>query len=239
MPFNSAERVLIIQGSPDGVLSALEQVVERLQRAKKGTSPSSASGATSGDLPTFEEDSWKDLETVVKWVVPQAVCGALIGKSGKGIKKINMESGAWVKVAHTEEYSPETNERYIPCVHPGLGWAGCFLFNTLIFLILISIYLSPLFPSCFSFLLFYSFSGWCIFVVHLSNVQSPCSISPLPSEVGRTPILQRPTLTQTPLPSLPPPLPPPPLHHPSSLFKPFQPSWDETCTVLCSLWRAI
>jgi transcription antitermination factor NusA-like protein len=92
MPDLCRERILILVGEKKNVLSAIKLLFKRININRKSSS----------------------LEDIVleKWVIKQADCGHLIGKYGDGIKKINAFSGAWVKVAHVEEYVSESSERF-------------------------------------------------------------------------------------------------------------------------------
>lgn len=95
MPEGSRERVLIISGSKNEIIAALSKVFERIEsRSQSG-----------------EEDSQN--KQLIKWIIPQSLCGTLIGRGGEGIKKINELSGSWVKVAHSEEFSPGLDERWL------------------------------------------------------------------------------------------------------------------------------
>ena len=50
-------------------------------------------------------------QQILKWIIPQNSCGVLIGRGGDGIRRINDMTGAWVKVAHIEEFRQCATER--------------------------------------------------------------------------------------------------------------------------------
>lgn len=103
MPESSRGRALILTGTKDTILLALNKIFDRIILKS---------------LEINEDDSY-----LVKWVIKQCFCGILIGRNGDGIKKINEFSGAWVKVAHLEEFVSGTDERYtiyttpLPIIH--------------------------------------------------------------------------------------------------------------------------
>lgn len=86
------ERAIIIEGSVSNALEALHRLFLKLSlRNNKSAS---------------------DVE-LVKWSIPQSMCGILIGRGGEGIKHIHAETGSWVKVAHIEEALPGDSERFV------------------------------------------------------------------------------------------------------------------------------
>ena len=94
MPENCRERVLIVSGSKLAIIQALSKVFDRIRCRSQTT-----------------ESSDQDSTQLIKWVIPQSLCGPLIGRGGEGIKKINELSGSWVKVAHLEEFTSGVDER--------------------------------------------------------------------------------------------------------------------------------
>lgn len=90
MPTHSTYRILCVMGSKESVLQAISRIIQRAQFMKGH-----------GDSQDLEYHS---LPQLMKWIIPQRLCGALIGRGGDGIKKINDISGAWVKVAHADEF---------------------------------------------------------------------------------------------------------------------------------------
>lgn len=110
----SAERALVITGSIESLLKAMKITLSRLG-ITLDTSNQREIHPEEDDLQAMSETSNRDQSkprgAITKWIIPQSMCGALIGKTGQGIKKINSETGAWVKVAHNEEYSVDPSER--------------------------------------------------------------------------------------------------------------------------------
>lgn len=129
----SRERAVIIQGTISSTMKALRIIVPIIAGRKTvdGGNDRSVESASLGNDASESNDPDKSrghdsalTETLgyaeetnsnfdlIKWVIPQSLCGKLIGKGGNGIKHINTSSGAWVKIAHIEEISPGENERY-------------------------------------------------------------------------------------------------------------------------------
>lgn len=94
MPENCRERVLIVSGNKLSIVQALGKVFGRI-RCRSQT----------------PEATEQESTQLIKWVIPQSLCGPLIGRGGEGIKKINELSGSWVKVAHLEEFTSGVDER--------------------------------------------------------------------------------------------------------------------------------
>lgn len=99
MPTGTKERCVVIWGSVESLLKAEGLILSKMEvrRPKK-------------DPDDFAVESGKFL---VKWVIPNSMCGLLIGRQGDGIKQINDLSGAWVKVAREQESAPGSTERSV------------------------------------------------------------------------------------------------------------------------------
>lgn len=103
----SHERIVIVEGDKSSIMQALRMVVPTLIDRK--------SSSSSEEIKASDSPPASDTESVelIKWLIPQQMCGVLIGKGGDGIKAINTQSGAWVKIAHVEEASPGAEERLV------------------------------------------------------------------------------------------------------------------------------
>lgn len=123
IPHGSAQRSIIISGSKQAVLQAAVKVVLKMQAYKPYESSvdinlgidktPKTENSDEKDADTADESGNSEPITQIKWAIPQAVCGILIGKNGSRIKAINEQSGAWVKVAHLEESSFTSVERFV------------------------------------------------------------------------------------------------------------------------------
>ncbi len=100
------ERAVILTGKINGILFALRSIMAIL-----------ASRKTCSSFPIHSEPVQKlkkkesTSNELLKWAIPQSLCGKLIGKAGQGIRSINAQSGAWVKIGHIEEVPPGSEER--------------------------------------------------------------------------------------------------------------------------------
>lgn len=101
----SHERMLIVDGDEESIIKAMRMIMTSLVERK-------ASSFANDILSSVDSNGEKTSE-LVKWLIPDQLCGVLIGKGGDGIKSINSASGAWVKIAHVEEASPGSEERLV------------------------------------------------------------------------------------------------------------------------------
>lgn len=102
LPECCSQRIISVVGSRGAILQAVARIVNRVQLM---------GGHFSKDGRPDPAEIADHNKQLMKWIIPQYLCGALIGRGGEGIKRINDVSGAWVKVAHTEEFNPGLNER--------------------------------------------------------------------------------------------------------------------------------
>lgn len=103
IPDHTVERTTSLFGPIPDIIELLNRLFHRIDQACGKNSISD-----NGDL---EDVSTK--EDIQKWLIPQSVCGSLIGRNGDGIKAIHRFSGAWVKIAHLDEFSNTHNERFV------------------------------------------------------------------------------------------------------------------------------
>jgi transcription antitermination factor NusA-like protein len=96
----SNERIITIEGVRECIVNALKVIIPILID-RKNIQPDSLSSST---------DS-KSVE-IVKWLVPQQLCGVLIGKGGEGVKNISKLSGAHVRVLNAHESVEISDERF-------------------------------------------------------------------------------------------------------------------------------
>merc|ERR1712070_503591 len=59
------------------------------------------------------EEKINEDQITVRWIISNDKIGHLIGRGGDGIKEINNDSGAWVKVAHSMEMPSDSTERLV------------------------------------------------------------------------------------------------------------------------------
>ena len=113
MPENSQERAVAIFGECKEIYRVVDRIFEHIDNSMKNsphTESKSEQSSKSSEHDNEYGGSSRD-ESLVKWLISQSVCGSLIGKKGDGIKSIYRMSGAWVKVAHADEYSNKNAER--------------------------------------------------------------------------------------------------------------------------------
>ena len=97
MPAGTKERCVVIWGPVDSLVTAESLILSKVEVRRPKT-----------EGEEVVADSGKYL---LKWLIPNYMCGLLIGRHGDGIKQINEASGAWVKVAHEQESAPGAPER--------------------------------------------------------------------------------------------------------------------------------
>jgi hypothetical protein len=102
IPDHTIERTTSLFGPIPDIVVLLNRLLHRIDQA--------SSNKSSTDVGEPEDITTK--EDIQKWLIPQSVCGSLIGRNGDGIKAIHRFSGAWVKIAHLDEFSNKHNERY-------------------------------------------------------------------------------------------------------------------------------
>jgi polyribonucleotide nucleotidyltransferase len=121
--YGSRERAVIIHGIRHSIVTALKLIIAIFVARKTTCMTSLDSTPSTNVFNSGENETTKEISTnnsnfeLLKWIIPQSMCGKLIGKGGDGIKLINSKSGAWVKIAHIEEISPGTDERYSMLIH--------------------------------------------------------------------------------------------------------------------------
>ena len=93
----SNERIIIIEGERKNIVKALKLVIPQI------------TGRKSINLDSLWPTDSESVKTVI-WLVPQKLCGYLIGKGGHSIKKIESTSGAWVQVLPESIEKLEENE---------------------------------------------------------------------------------------------------------------------------------
>jgi hypothetical protein len=97
MPPGTKERCVVIWGPIDALLKAEALILSKMEIRRP---------KSDGDEVAIENGKY-----LLKWLIPNNMCGLLIGRHGDGIKQINEASGAWVKVAHEQESAPGAPER--------------------------------------------------------------------------------------------------------------------------------
>ena len=96
----SNERIITIEGARECIVDALKVLLPILIDRKNIESDSIFSSIDSEGVQ------------IMKWLIPQQPCGALIGKGGEGIKNIEKLSGAYIRVLHVHEYMDNPEERF-------------------------------------------------------------------------------------------------------------------------------
>jgi hypothetical protein len=84
MPPGTKERCVVIWGAIDSLLKAEAMILSKMEIRRP---------KSDGDEVFIENGKY-----LLKWLIPNFMCGLLIGRHGDGIKQINEASGAWVKV---------------------------------------------------------------------------------------------------------------------------------------------
>ena len=115
MPENNQERAMAIFGENKEIFVVIDRIFEHIDNSMKETSnPCDYYQSTvlnEADNEIIDVCGTSEHEYLAKCLISQSVCGTLIGKGGDGIKAIHRISGAWVKVAHTDEFSNSNAER--------------------------------------------------------------------------------------------------------------------------------
>lgn len=109
VPLGGTLRGVAVQGPFNAVMEAVSKIILKLKSHR----------------PVNKENEvhLADGRVMLKWIVPQSVCGVLIGRGGEGIKHINKHSGAWVKVAHAQEYASAPDAAAERCVYVSIAIA--------------------------------------------------------------------------------------------------------------------
>lgn len=99
----SSDRILLLTGSVNAILTALHLILSKLLAEE----PAGMEGqAALVGVP-------QGASTVVKLVVPSAVCGGIIGKAGATIRSYQEDSGAHIKLSSQDQMVPGVHERVI------------------------------------------------------------------------------------------------------------------------------
>lgn len=101
IPDHTIERTTSLFGPIHDIVILMNRLLSRIDQASSSKAVAESS----------EGDDFAVKEDIQKWLIPQSVCGSLIGRNGEGIKAIHRFSGAWVKIAHLDEFSNKHNER--------------------------------------------------------------------------------------------------------------------------------
>jgi len=94
----SSLRIITIEGVRECIVNALKAIIPILID-RKNIQPDSLSSST--DSESVE---------IVRWLIPQQLCGVLIGKGGEGVKNISKLSGAHVRVLNAHEAVVENSD---------------------------------------------------------------------------------------------------------------------------------
>lgn len=86
MPPGTKERCVVIWGAVDAIVTAVSLILAKMEIRRP---------KSDGDEVVIENGKY-----LLKWLIPNYMCGLLIGRHGDGIKQINEASGAWVKVRY-------------------------------------------------------------------------------------------------------------------------------------------
>jgi len=96
----SNERIITIEGARECIVNALKVILPILIDRKNIQSDSIFSSIDSEGVK------------ILRWLIPQQPCGALIGKGGEGITNIKKLSGAYIRVLHVYECMDNPEERF-------------------------------------------------------------------------------------------------------------------------------
>ena len=96
----TTDRVLLITGSVNAILTALHLMLSKLQLEESGADPDAVAVGGSGSIP-------------VKIAVPNGVCGGLIGKGGSTVKGFIEDSGASIKIQNQDHCPPGVSDRMV------------------------------------------------------------------------------------------------------------------------------
>lgn len=95
----STDRILLLTGSVNAILTALHLILSKLLAEDPGLAAAPVDGVKDGEK--------------VKLAVPSAVCGGIIGKGGSTIRSYVEDSGANIKLSGQDAMTPGVNERII------------------------------------------------------------------------------------------------------------------------------
>mmetsp|Transcript_26759 Transcript_26759/g.58267 ORF Transcript_26759/g.58267 Transcript_26759/m.58267 type:complete len:359 (-) Transcript_26759:400-1476(-) len=99
----TTDRILLLTGTVNAILTALHLILSKLLAEEPPGTQQENPGMVS---PTAAS-------TVVKLVVPSAVCGGIIGKGGSTIRSYVEDSGAHIKLSGQDMMVPGVHERVI------------------------------------------------------------------------------------------------------------------------------
>ncbi|CAG9466744.1 unnamed protein product [Pedinophyceae sp. YPF-701] len=103
------ERIVNVSGTVNGILTALHLTVTRL----KAEDPESvhAPGHMSDADPQAQEPN-----ILIKMLVPNAMCGVIIGRGGETIRSFIQDSNALIRVSNNDQMVPGVQDRVLSVV---------------------------------------------------------------------------------------------------------------------------
>lgn len=102
----TTERILLVTGSVNGILTALHLILSKLLMEDPSALESDPLQVEPAEEGVIDGEK-------LKLVVPSALCGGLIGKSGATIQSYVEDSGANIKLSSQDQMMPGVNERII------------------------------------------------------------------------------------------------------------------------------
>ncbi|CAM9290496.1 unnamed protein product, partial [Phaeothamnion confervicola] len=114
VPPGARDRGVWLRGTATQVEAAQKIILDKLSSRRENTpamSPAEADYKTYGDTPP--DESPPEVHRTLRWVVPNAQCGALIGRGGLGIKELEESSGCRVKVSLESDLPPGRDDRIV------------------------------------------------------------------------------------------------------------------------------
>jgi len=97
-PAGSKEPTVSLRGSWEAIKKAETKILDKLSQLKPGVS--------------VDDDVSEDKDQV-KWLIPESLCGMLIGKGGSTLKNIKDQTGAFIRLANAQELGPGSSERVV------------------------------------------------------------------------------------------------------------------------------
>lgn len=88
-PAGTTERVCLISGNVDGILTVLDFIMDKIREKPDLTKP----------LNEADAKQQQERDKQVKILVPNSTAGMIIGKAGAYIKQIKEESGSYVQIS--------------------------------------------------------------------------------------------------------------------------------------------
>lgn len=85
----TTERVCLITGSVDSIMSVLDFIMDKIKEKPDLTK----------QLPEYDNKLQQDRDKQVKILVPNSTAGMIIGKAGNYIKQIKETSGSYVQIS--------------------------------------------------------------------------------------------------------------------------------------------